>query len=145
MIQTLWTSRSCHIDPERFSQINFDTRTSATSSWFFFLLSFRYQVLSQSPGHILFYWNNVNYTAFLSSVPFNRECSITTRLQSLLRSAISIVITRFPDFSTASSLYSKFFFLELRVFVCFVLSYFFFQKEYQCFYNTFKKPSFYLT
>lgn len=114
MIQTLSTSRSCHTDPKRFLQINFDLRMSATSS--LFLLSYRYHIFSQSPGSILFYWNNKNCTVFWSSVPFTWECSIINRLLCLLGFVISIVITRCPDSFTTFFFYNSF--LEFRVFVC---------------------------
>lgn len=132
MIQTCWTSRSCPIDPKRFFQINFDLRTSATGSWF--LLSCRYQVLFQSPGHVLFYWNNINYTVFLGSVLFNWECSIINRLLSLLRFVINMVITRFPDSSTTYFFYNSV--LGFRVLVS-LLWVSFFSKNRQHFHNTY--------
>lgn len=143
MIQTLWTSRSCHTDPKRFSQINFYLRTTAISS--LFLLSSKYQILPQSAGKILFYWNSISCIVLWSSVPFNLECCVINRRLCLLGFIVSVVTTGF----LASLLLSLIivFWTSGFLFVSFELAFFFSFQKPQHFHNTCKRPSFscYLT
>lgn len=122
MFQTLWISRSCCTDPKRFLQINFDLRTSATSS--LFLLSYKHVILSRSSGHILLYSNNINCSVFWSGVSFNWECSIINWLLHPLAFVIAIVTSKFLD-SYYFFLFESFFWsLEfLFVWVSFFLKY----------------------